>query len=103
MGSQKIQGELWGQRPTDWASIQEATGNTGYEHVLQFLNIKPDETLLDVGCGSGFFSDLAYKKGADVTGIDFSQKMIDTATANYDGVCTIPLLAIEYKFHVHNI
>jgi SAM-dependent methyltransferase len=79
MGSQKIQEELWGKRPKDWASIQEATGNAGYEHALQFLNIKPTETLLDVGCGSGFFSSLAHSKGADVTGIDASTPLIELA------------------------
>ena len=79
MGSQKIQGDLWGKRPKDWASIQEATGIAGYEHVLQFLKIKLPETLLDVGCGSGFFSDLAFKKGADVTGIDASEQLIEQA------------------------
>ncbi len=33
MGSQKIQGELWGKRPKDWASIQESTVNSGYETI----------------------------------------------------------------------
>ena len=79
MGSQKIQGELWGRRPKDWASIQEATCIAVYEHALQFLKIKPAETLLDVGCGSGFFSDLAFKKGAAVTGLDASEQFIEHA------------------------
>jgi len=79
MGSQKTQGELWGKRPQDWATIQEATGNAGYEHALQFLKIKPGVTLLDVGCGSGFFSNLAQVEGADVTGIDASPPLIKQA------------------------
>lgn len=79
MGSEKMQGELWGKRPQDWASIQEATGNAGYEHTLGLLKIKPAETLLDVGCGSGFFSNLAQAKGADVTGIDASPPLIEQA------------------------
>ena len=37
---------------------------------MEFLKIEPAESLLDVGCGTGFFSDLAFKKGADVTGLD---------------------------------
>lgn len=48
MGSSKIQGELWGKRPKDWALIQEPTGDVGYEHALQFLKIKPAHRLLDV-------------------------------------------------------
>lgn len=79
MGSSKIQGELWGKRPHDWAAIQEPTGDSGYEHALQFLKIKPTETLLDVGCGTGYFSDLAHKRGIDVTGIDASEEFIKQA------------------------
>jgi len=79
MGSSKIQGELWGKRPKDWAAIQEPTGDSGYEHALQFLKIKPTETLLDVGCGTGYFSDLAYKRGIHVTGIDASEEFIKQA------------------------
>lgn len=79
MGSQKVQGELWGKRPKEWASIQEPTGDSGYEHALQSLKIKPTQTLLDVGCGTGYFSDLAYKQGVDVTGIDASEELIKQA------------------------
>lgn len=79
MGSSKIQGELWGKRPNDWAAIQEPTGDSGYEHALQSLKIKTTETLLDVGCGTGYFSDLAYKRGVDVTGIDASEEFIKQA------------------------
>ncbi len=79
MGSQKIQGELWGKRPKDWASIQESKGNAGYEHVLQFLKLTSADKLLDVGCGSGFFSKLAQAKGASVTGIDASPPLIEQA------------------------
>ena len=79
MGSSKIQGKLWGQRPEDWGSIQEPTGDSGYEHALQSLKIKPIQTLLDVGCGTGYFSDMAYKQGVDVTGIDASEEFIKQA------------------------
>ena len=79
MGSGKTQGELWGKRPIDWASIQEPTGDSGYEHALQTLKIKSTQTLLDVGCGTGYFSDLAYKQGAHVTGIDACEEFIKEA------------------------
>jgi len=79
MSSQKIQGKLWGKRSKDWASIQEATSEAGYEYALQLLKIKPTETLLDVGCGSGVFCDLALKKGAKVTGVDASELLIEEA------------------------
>jgi ubiquinone/menaquinone biosynthesis C-methylase UbiE len=79
MGSQAIQSSLWGKRPQDWASIQEATGNAGYLYVLAHLQLTSASKLLDVGCGSGLFSSLAARTGADVTGIDATQVLIDEA------------------------
>jgi SAM-dependent methyltransferase len=79
MGSQAIQGPLWGQRPKDWADIQEQTGNAGYTYTLQLLNLKPTDKLLDVGCGTGLFSSLANATGAGVTAIDASEALIEEA------------------------
>jgi 2-polyprenyl-3-methyl-5-hydroxy-6-metoxy-1,4-benzoquinol methylase len=39
-------------------------------------------TILDVGCGPGFYSIRLAEKGAQVTGIDYSHGMIDTAKNN---------------------
>jgi len=79
MGSQAIQGKLWGKNPEDWAKIQEPTGMAGYTYVLGFLKNVNRLRLLDVGCGSGIFSDMANGKGAEVTGIDASDKLIEEA------------------------
>ena len=79
MGSNKIQGELWGKNPEDWALIQESTGKAGYKYVLDFLKFKSTDKLLDVGCGSGFFSNLAHIKGVNVVGIDASTPLIEQA------------------------
>jgi len=79
MGSQAIQGKLWGKNPKDWAAIQEPTGNAGYKHALGFLKLSAADNLLDVGCGSGIFSSLAHATGAKVTGIDASEPLIAEA------------------------
>jgi ubiquinone/menaquinone biosynthesis C-methylase UbiE len=79
MGSKAIQGHLWGQNPKDWATIQEPTGNAGYTFVLNKIKFKIGETLLDVGCGSGIFSNLVAGKGVTVTGIDASKPLLDEA------------------------
>lgn len=76
MGSQKIQGKLWGQQSKDWAAIQEKTGIAGYNYVLNLLQLKPADLLLDVGCGSGYFAQLASEEGANITGIDASEKLL---------------------------
>jgi len=80
MGSQAIQGKLWGKSPDDWAKIQEPTGMAGYVYVLGFLKSVNRLRLLDVGCGSGIFSDMANSQGAEVTGIDASDRLIEEAT-----------------------
>ena len=47
--------------------------------------------ILDIGCGSGFFSILLSKQGYDVTGIDLTESMITDAKA----------LAEEEQCHAH--
>ena len=79
MGSQKLQGELWGKRSQDWATYQENTSLSGYNYALDFLKLNQSIQLLDVGCGSGLFSNLASEKGANVTGIDASENLITEA------------------------
>jgi SAM-dependent methyltransferase len=79
MGSKTIQGKLWGQRPADWAAIQEKTSNSGYHYVLDFLQPNPGIDLLDIGCGSGGFAKMAADTGAHVTGIDASEALIGEA------------------------
>ena len=88
MGSQTIQGKLWGQRPKDWSEIQEQTGKAGYDFVLNFLSVTQATKLLDVGCGSGYFCKLAVDKKIDVTGLDATTELVDEAkkrvpTANF--------------------
>lgn len=41
---------------------------------------------VDIGCGPGNSTIALGKTGAKVTGIDFSQKMIDVATSTYPGL-----------------
>ena len=79
MGSSAAQGPLCGKQAKNWATIQEQTGNDGYVYALNYLNLKPADQLLDVGCGSGLFSSLASATGAYVTGIDASEALIAEA------------------------
>ncbi|MEO8820162.1 MAG: class I SAM-dependent methyltransferase, partial [Ginsengibacter sp.] len=79
MGSQSMQSKLWGQRPNDWATLQEPTGNSGYEYALEFLQPKQSDKMLDIGCGSGLFATLAAKLCADVTGFDATEQLIKEA------------------------
>lgn len=40
--------------------------------------------LLDIGCGTGIFLKMAYKKGFDIYGIDFTEGMIKIAKSKFD-------------------
>ena len=49
------------------------------EEFIERLNLKPDEKVLDVACGSGNLAIVAAKKGADVTGIDIAANLVEAA------------------------
>jgi 2-polyprenyl-3-methyl-5-hydroxy-6-metoxy-1,4-benzoquinol methylase len=42
--------------------------------------------VLDAGCGTGYLSKQASDRGAVVTGVDFSDRMIEIARANHPNV-----------------
>ncbi|QQL50998.1 class I SAM-dependent methyltransferase [Mucilaginibacter ginkgonis] len=83
MGSKAIQSHLWGQRPQDWADIQEATGMPGYDYVAGLSQIRSAGTLLDVGCGSGIFCGMAKDLRLTVTGLDATENFIEQARSRY--------------------
>lgn len=79
MGSQAIQAALWGRNPANWASIQEVTSAKCYEYVLDHLQLKPTDHLLDIGCGSGFFCSLAAAHTNYITGFDATLPLLEEA------------------------
>lgn len=52
---------------------------------MELLNPQAGEDILDVGCGTGIYSHLLAEKGAKVTGIDLSEKMLAQAKAKGSG------------------
>jgi ubiquinone/menaquinone biosynthesis C-methylase UbiE len=79
MGSQASQAQLWGRYPLEWSTIQEKTSTAGYNHALSILNLTGQETLLDIGCGSGFFCSLAAPKARFITGLDATVELAEAA------------------------
>ncbi len=79
MGSQAAQARLWGRQPKDWSSIQEPTGKAGYDYALTALQLTGQETLLDVGCGSGVFLSLVAPKVRFITGLDATVELVEEA------------------------
>ena len=56
------------------------------ESVLELLDIKPGEQILDMGCGTGHLTKQIKDHGAEVTGIDASAEMIEKAEKEFPGV-----------------
>jgi ubiquinone/menaquinone biosynthesis C-methylase UbiE len=69
----------WGNNLKDWIDIQEKQSLIGYNYVLDLIG-DTSKNILDVGCGSGSFCELTFKKGMQVTGIDISDKFIEEAS-----------------------
>src|ERR1700761_2490973 len=86
MGSQAAQAALWGGKPQDWASIQEATGKPGYDFVLEHLKPRRSDHMLDIGCGSGIFCSMAAASGATITGFDATEPLVQIARKRAPGV-----------------
>jgi trans-aconitate methyltransferase len=51
--------------------------------VLDLLDVKPGERILDLGCGTGDLAKQIMEHGADVIGIDASPEMIGQAKQKY--------------------
>lgn len=56
------------------------------EDLVQLLDPKKGERILDLGCGTGYLSQLIADAGARVTGIDHSAEMIAKAQEVYPGI-----------------
>ena len=73
--------DFWDQAMGD--DLNEYHRKTIRPYVLELLGPIENETVLDIACGNGSFSALLDRMGADVTAFDFSEKMIEIATARW--------------------
>ncbi len=79
MGSAKVQGDLWGRAPEDWAGIQEVQHAPLWEAMLDATGVVDGSRVLDAGCGGGGASVLAAGRGAVVSGLDASEPLLEVA------------------------
>jgi trans-aconitate methyltransferase len=56
------------------------------ESVLELLDIKPGERILDLGCGTGHLTNEIKNLGAEVIGIDASAEMVARAAKTYPDI-----------------
>ena len=80
----KRTGTSWGKVADWYDEMLDEKDNTYQKNVilpniLRLMDIKKGEIILDLACGSGFFSREFFKKGAKVVGVDISAELIDIA------------------------
>ncbi len=78
--------ELWNQKAHFWDQLHGDFGNVFHRRliepsVLQLLNLKSGESVLDIGCGNGALARRLTELGAKVTGFDFSEDLVQLARA----------------------
>ncbi|MCR4398015.1 MAG: class I SAM-dependent methyltransferase [Firmicutes bacterium] len=73
----------WGGRAGWYDGVVEREGSYQKEvilpNLLRLMDIRPGETVLDVACGSGFFSREFHKLGAKVIGTDVAADLLAVA------------------------
>jgi 2-polyprenyl-3-methyl-5-hydroxy-6-metoxy-1,4-benzoquinol methylase len=79
MGTANLQSQLWGARARDWAEVQEGVAAPLFEAVLNKTAVGAKTSVLDIGCGSGSFCEMAAKRGARVSGIDAAEPLLAIA------------------------
>jgi len=76
----------WGQVADWYDDLIEKEGSYQKEvilpNLLRLLDLKKGEIVLDLACGTGFFSREYFKKGAKVIGADIGSELIKLAKEN---------------------
>ena len=76
--------ELWNRKARFWDGLFGDSGNAFHRRlvepsILQLLELRRGEEVLDIGCGNGVMSRRLAQGGASVTAFDFSEEMIRLA------------------------
>jgi len=69
-------------------------------HIIEKLEIKKGDTILDAGCGSGIFPSILYRlTGARVIGMDFSSKHLEIMRERYPYIKSVngDVTALPFK------
>jgi SAM-dependent methyltransferase len=75
----KISGPSWGAGARDWADRQERLGLNAISMVFAHTGVRYGTKVLDIACGSGFAVDRAMALGADGSGVDASEALLEIA------------------------
>jgi SAM-dependent methyltransferase len=65
---------------TDAASRCPETIDRSVAWIVEALDLRPGDAVLDLGCGPGLYATRLAERGLRVTGVDYSRRSIDYAT-----------------------
>jgi len=71
------QAERWWDKNGEFKTLHDVNP-LRISFIQQFINPQ-DQRMVDVGCGGGILTEGLANKGADITGIDLSQELLDVA------------------------
>lgn len=85
--------DFWGQvrRTVQGVPVSDDQIKMIVDTIRSSLDLKPDETLLDIACGNGALSHLLFDSCAGYLGVDLSEHLISVAKENFE---TLP----HYQF-----
>ncbi|SFU42616.1 Methyltransferase domain-containing protein [Pustulibacterium marinum] len=87
---------------TKWnTDLYDTKHNFVFEYgagLIDILNPKPDEYILDIGCGTGALTKKIQDLGANVLGIDASQDMIAKAKQEFSDTEFLVANAADFSF-----
>ncbi len=78
-------GRGWGARASEWAYLWEPYALPANEVLFDRLGVDAGIRLLDIACGSGFAASVAARRGAVVSGIDASERLVTIAAVRTPG------------------
>lgn len=68
---------------SEYNVFTEESNRALIDHFMQATGVRPGDRVLDLGCGSGVFSQQLAGRGLKVTGLDLSPKLIERARRLY--------------------
>lgn len=78
--------ETWTRCSDSYFDTWGQLTNEMLPELIKKSSIKSEDKVLDIGCGPGNSSSHLSRVGADVTGIDFAQEMINVAMSKYPNI-----------------
>lgn len=80
--------DFWGQvkRTVQGVPVSDEQIKMIVDTIRSALDLKPDDTLLDIACGNGALSHLLFDSCSGCLGVDLSEHLISVAKANFEAL-----------------